>query len=134
MAKLYTLAEVGEHNTREDCWVTVFGKVYNVTTFLDEHPGGDEILLAATGKDATDEFDDVGHSHDAWAMLEKYYVGELNKSNIPTKNIPSPALLPTKGVDHRGKKKNYFVYVIQFLVPLIILNVVVAFLSKSSAS
>ncbi|KAK6160935.1 hypothetical protein DH2020_004316 [Rehmannia glutinosa] len=46
-------------------------EVYNVTTFLDEHPGGDEIML---GKDVTDEFDDVGHNHDAWAMLEKYYL------------------------------------------------------------
>ncbi|PIN10952.1 Cytochrome b5 [Handroanthus impetiginosus] len=130
MAKEFTMAEVAEHTSRNDCWVVLFGKVYNVTTFLDEHPGGDEILLNATGKDATDEFDDIGHSHDAWAMLEKYYIGEANKSTIPTKTIPSTHPL---GVDTKGKKSKYMAYVIQFLVPLIILNVVVALFSKSSA-
>ncbi|KAL3633332.1 hypothetical protein CASFOL_022859 [Castilleja foliolosa] len=130
MAKVYSLSEVAEHNTSKDCWVTIFGKVYNVTPFLDEHPGGDEILLSATGKDATAEFDDVGHSHDAWAMLEKYYVGELNKSTLPTINNPTPSL---QDYDKKSKKKKYIVYLIQFLVPLIILNVVAVFFSKSSA-
>ena len=38
------------------------GKVYDVTPFMDDHPGGGEIMLGAAGKDGTDDFEDVGHS------------------------------------------------------------------------
>ncbi|GER50776.1 cytochrome b5 [Striga asiatica] len=127
MAKDYTLSELAQHNTRQDCWVTVFGKVYNVTSFIDEHPGGADILLASTGKDATAEFDDVGHSHEAWAMLEKYYVGELNKSSIPSKGGVS-----LQGYNKKSKKKMYIIYLIKFLLPLILFNLLLAFYSKSS--
>ncbi|MBA0799207.1 hypothetical protein Gohar_009736, partial [Gossypium harknessii] len=47
----------------KDCWLIVFGKVYDVTPFMDiDHPEGGEVLLSATGKDVTNDFDDVGHS------------------------------------------------------------------------
>jgi cytochrome b involved in lipid metabolism len=39
MSKVYSLAEVAAHNTAEDCWIIVHGKVYDVTKFLNEHPG-----------------------------------------------------------------------------------------------
>lgn len=35
-----SLAELGKHNTKGDCWVAVHKKVWDVTEFLDEHPGG----------------------------------------------------------------------------------------------
>lgn len=37
--KAYTLEELKEHTTESDCWLAIHGKVYNVTDFLDEHPG-----------------------------------------------------------------------------------------------
>lgn len=40
-----TWEEVGKHVTPSDCWVVVDGSAYNVTDFLVEHPGGDEVLL-----------------------------------------------------------------------------------------
>ncbi|KAG8387335.1 hypothetical protein BUALT_Bualt02G0010800 [Buddleja alternifolia] len=125
MAKVFTLTEVAEHKTRNDCWVVLFGRVYNVTNFLDEHPGGDEVLLAATGKDATAEFDDIGHSHDAWAMLDKFYLGDLHSEAVPAKTNVTTAL-------PKGTRFKYMTYLIKFLVPLIILNVAIAFYSKSS--
>ncbi|CAA0841614.1 Cytochrome b5 isoform B [Striga hermonthica] len=127
MASVFTLAEVSEHNTSKDCWLVISGKVYDVTKFLEDHPGGDEVLVSSTGKDATAEFDDVGHSHEAWAMLEKFYVGELNKSSIASKGAVS-----LQGYNRKSKKKMYIIYLIKFLLPLILFNLLLAFYSKSS--
>lgn len=54
-------------------------KVYDVTQFLNEHPGGEEILLDHKGVDASEDFDDVGHSTDAHELMKKYLIGELVK-------------------------------------------------------
>ncbi|KAI8028489.1 Cytochrome b5 isoform E [Camellia lanceoleosa] len=67
--KVHAFEEVANHNHKQDCWIIISGKVYDVTSFLDDHPGGDEVLLTATGKDATDDFEDVGHSESAREML-----------------------------------------------------------------
>jgi cytochrome b involved in lipid metabolism len=50
------------------------GKVYDVTPFMDDHPGGGEIMLSAAGKDGTQDFEDVGHSPHARELLKKYYL------------------------------------------------------------
>lgn len=54
-------------------------KVYDVTSFLDLHPGGDDILVDASGRDATREFEDVGHSGDARAQLDELLIGDLRE-------------------------------------------------------
>lgn len=46
---LYTLDDVKQHTREEDCWLVINGNVYNVTSFLDEHPGGFDIIIANTG-------------------------------------------------------------------------------------
>ncbi|KZV66454.1 hypothetical protein PENSPDRAFT_755719 [Peniophora sp. CONT] len=51
--------EVATHNSRESCWIIVHGKVYDVTDFLDEHPGGSRIILKYAGKDATAEYEPI---------------------------------------------------------------------------
>jgi cytochrome b involved in lipid metabolism len=53
------------------------GKVYDVTPFMDDHPGGGEIMLSAAGKDGTQDFEDVGHSPHARELLKKYYLDEF---------------------------------------------------------
>lgn len=76
-AKTYTFEEVSAHNTRDDIWIIYNGKVYDVTTYLDEHPGGEEVIIDCAGGDATDAFDDIGHSDDAHTQLEGLFIGDL---------------------------------------------------------
>ncbi|KAJ0123743.1 cytochrome b2 [Diaporthe amygdali] len=51
--------ELEKHSTRQDCWVAVHSKVWDLTDFLDEHPGGAKILLSVAGRNATSEYDQV---------------------------------------------------------------------------
>mmetsp|Transcript_3649 Transcript_3649/g.11432 ORF Transcript_3649/g.11432 Transcript_3649/m.11432 type:complete len:154 (+) Transcript_3649:2-463(+) len=77
MSKTITLDEIKAHNSSETCWIAVDGIVYDITDFLDQHPGGEEVVLETAGTDATGSFDDVGHSSDARDQLKKYKIGEL---------------------------------------------------------
>jgi L-lactate dehydrogenase (cytochrome) len=52
--------DVEQHSTADNCWIVVRGFVYDVTVFLDEHPGGKEIILEYAGQDATEAFE-VSH-------------------------------------------------------------------------
>ncbi|XP_069549576.1 cytochrome b5 type B [Brachyistius frenatus] len=76
--KYYTLEEIQLHNMSNDTWLIIHDKIYDVTSFLEEHPGGEEVLLEQAGADATESFEDVGHSTDAREMLQQYYLGELH--------------------------------------------------------
>eukprot|EP00008_Paramoeba_atlantica_P010628 CAMPEP_0201476310 /NCGR_PEP_ID=MMETSP0151_2-20130828/1540_1 /ASSEMBLY_ACC=CAM_ASM_000257 /TAXON_ID=200890 /ORGANISM="Paramoeba atlantica, Strain 621/1 / CCAP 1560/9" /LENGTH=72 /DNA_ID=CAMNT_0047856641 /DNA_START=47 /DNA_END=265 /DNA_ORIENTATION=- len=71
------MEEVGKHKTKNSFYIVIRKKVYDITKFLDEHPGGPEILEDVAGKDATEEFDDIGHSNIAISMLDDFLVGEL---------------------------------------------------------
>merc|ERR1711982_162056 len=83
--KAYKLVEVAEHNkskgAEKSIWTVIHDKVYDITKFLDEHPGGEEILIENAGIDATENFEDVGHSSDAREMLKDYLIGELQESD-----------------------------------------------------
>jgi len=83
--KVYRLEEVKQHNTsrgeNKSVWTVIHDKVYDITQFLDEHPGGEEILIEHAGQDASEDFEDVGHSSDAREMLLEYYVGELHEDD-----------------------------------------------------
>ncbi|CAO3666340.1 unnamed protein product [Umbelopsis ramanniana] len=81
MATTFSLAQLSEHNQKKDIYVAVHNKVYNVTSFIEEHPGGEEVLLDEAGKDATEAFEDIGHSDEAREILEKYYVADLDEAS-----------------------------------------------------
>jgi cytochrome b involved in lipid metabolism len=78
----FTLEEISLHADKSDCWLLISGKVYNVASFINTHPGGDAILEGC-GKDATALFETrpVGsgtpHSEGARVRLESFYIGDL---------------------------------------------------------
>lgn len=83
------------------------------------------------GKDATDDFEDVGHSTSAKAMMEEFYVGDIDHSTIPTKAKYTP---PKQHNLNQGKTSDFITKILQFLVPLLILGLAVGirFYTKST--
>jgi len=71
--------EIKKHKTKDSCWVVIDGKIYDVTKFLKEHPGGKEILLEHGGIDATADFESIGHSSDAKQLMKKYLIASVKK-------------------------------------------------------
>ncbi|XP_048211182.1 cytochrome b5 type B isoform X2 [Perognathus longimembris pacificus] len=78
----YRMEEVAKHNTSKETWLVIHGRVYDVTGFLDEHPAGEELLLEQAGTDATESFEDIGHSPDAREMLKQYYIGDVHPNDL----------------------------------------------------
>ncbi|XP_018574981.1 cytochrome b5-like [Anoplophora glabripennis] len=75
--KTFSLEEVSWHDTLGDCWIIIYDRIYDVTDFLQEHPGGADILLDYAGRDATVAFRGSGHSSHAIRTLERFCIGEL---------------------------------------------------------
>jgi cytochrome b involved in lipid metabolism len=81
-SRKFTWQELAELNEWHNVHVAVSGKVYDLTTFIDEHPGGlDQILLAA-GRDVTHVFETY-HDFSVYKVLEKFYVGDLVSNELP---------------------------------------------------
>ncbi|KAF9572233.1 hypothetical protein EC968_010099 [Mortierella alpina] len=95
--KTFTDADLAEHGSRESLFLAVGGKVYDCTDFIDEHPGGEEVLFDEAGKDATESFEDVGHSDEAREIMEKMYVGEY-KSDATGKKAKSASSTTPKPI------------------------------------
>lgn len=73
-----TLSEVKKHASENDCWMAVDGKVYDVTKFITDHPGGN-VITQGCGKDASALFtkEHGPHVETARAALPPYEIGTL---------------------------------------------------------
>lgn len=56
LVSTFTAAEVAKHNTGTDCWSVVSGKVYDLTSYVNGHPGGASVIKAICGKDGSASF------------------------------------------------------------------------------
>ncbi|OAA60906.1 fatty acid hydroxylase [Niveomyces insectorum RCEF 264] len=85
----FTLAEVQSHNTAKSCYVTIGDNVYDVTDFLEAHPGGGDLILEYAGKDVAAILqDEVSHAHSetAYEVLDESLVGLLAGSGKAAAN------------------------------------------------
>lgn len=91
---------------------------------------GSEVLLQATGKDATDDFEDIGHSSTARAMMDEMFVGDIDTETVPSKANYTP---PKQTQSSQDNSPEFFIRILQFLVPLAILGLAFAvrFYTKS---
>ncbi|PWA70265.1 cytochrome b5-like heme/steroid binding domain-containing protein [Artemisia annua] len=72
--KYITSEELQKHNKANDLWISIQGKVYNVTEWAKIHPGGDIPLMNLAGQDVTDAFI-AFHPGSAWQHLNKLFTG-----------------------------------------------------------
>jgi len=72
--------DVRRHSSYDDCWVIYKGYVYDVTNFLNQHPGGSNLILSHAGKDVKNILDDSNihqHTDSAYKLLQDFRIGKL---------------------------------------------------------
>jgi 4-hydroxysphinganine ceramide fatty acyl 2-hydroxylase len=94
---IYTAEDVAAHKTAASCWISRNGKVYDVSKFLPDHPGGEDYILKYAGQDVVDIMknpDEHDHSDSAYDMMEEYVIGRLGcDANIVNEGKHSAATL-----------------------------------------
>jgi 4-hydroxysphinganine ceramide fatty acyl 2-hydroxylase len=101
-APTFLRAEIESRNTKNSCFVTIGPKVYDITDFLEDHPGGPELILDYGGKDVTEILKDEAshtHSESAYEILDESFVGYVatdavtdtaTQSHRPDEVVPLP--------------------------------------------
>ncbi|CAF1002646.1 unnamed protein product [Adineta ricciae] len=121
--KIYRLAEVKQlAEDRSKCIMVINNRVYDVTKFIDEHPGGEEVLKEQHGADASNAFEDVGHSTDAREQMKGYEIGEIHPDDIKTKVKPRPLI-----VNPSNSSENAAGSWVRFVIPLVIVIVAIIY-------
>ncbi len=76
--KTFTLAEVAQHSTKTSCYTTIGGKVYDITSYIPRHPGGESKIMKICGKDGTSLFEDQhGGQPKPETILKSFEIGTL---------------------------------------------------------
>ena len=71
-------------------WIVIHDKVYDVTKWLDDHPGGEDVLMENSGTDASEPWEDIGHSSEAREKMKKYQIGELRQEDRKNRKDKGP--------------------------------------------
>jgi cytochrome b involved in lipid metabolism len=122
----FSVKEIAQHNKRDDCWFIIEDKVYDVTSFVDKHPGGD-ILLSHAGMEATDIFD-AFHADATSKMLINYEIGTVTDLKVP-QNIKEHRELRRKLKKENMYQSNKLFYVYKTLTNLSLVTISVLLLA-----
>lgn len=85
MSQVFSKKEISRHNSQEDAWVVVDGRVYDVSGFLPSHPGGLDVLDGHLGTDVSDVLrspDFHRHSGTAYQILDQCCIGVLSGAQL----------------------------------------------------
>lgn len=85
-----TLEEVARHRTHSDCWTIFRGFVYDVSMYVDYHPGGRNEIMKGAGTDCTNEFLKAHPWVSADGLIGRLCLGRLKKSIPPALRLPPP--------------------------------------------
>jgi cytochrome-b5 reductase len=89
-----TRAELSRHKKRTDAWMALNGAVYNVTAYMDFHPGGWDELMKGAGKDATKLFNSVHRWVNYETMLSACLIGKVVEGPL-LPPLPRSAIAPS---------------------------------------
>ncbi|KAL8925145.1 MAG: hypothetical protein Q9208_003650 [Pyrenodesmia sp. 3 TL-2023] len=92
-----TLSQLNEHKTQQDLWIAVHGKVYNLTSFADDHPGGIDVLKDCAGTDGSETYEYAGHSANNMKTMQRFLVGTLAGYNNVPDLAPAADVPPGEG-------------------------------------
>lgn len=126
-----TWEELSEHNNKDDCWVAVDGKVYDVTSWIPKHPGGEDVLTLTAGRDITNMFESYHpfSGEVTTAILKKHYICDIAETELPKYTTKSPLYdelrkrigeyFKQNNIDHKSSMAVYgriaFIYLILVL-------------------
>ncbi|CRK95125.1 CLUMA_CG008603, isoform A [Clunio marinus] len=108
----YTLNEVAlrDGKTMKEVWVVIKDVVYDVTNFMENHPGSSEIIEEYAGTDCTKEFYQAGHSSEAFRELKTMKIGELveedKQVNRGRSQEKSQSLDDNSRIDKKDKRRS----------------------------
>ena len=108
-----TLDEVKKHNSADDCWSIIDGNVYDLTNWVNSHPGGSSRITSICGKDGSSNFlGQHSNSNSAKSQLNRFELGKLVVA--ATTATPTPTTQATKQLsaflseaDALTKQKNF---------------------------
>eukprot|EP00483_Globobulimina_turgida_P002749 UN02754 len=75
--KEYSWDEIRKHNQEEDLWIVPHNRIYDITEFQIDHPGGPDVLQDIAAQDASEEFENILHTEKARKMSKKYLIGKV---------------------------------------------------------
>ena len=78
-----TPSQLAQHSSKYDCWTSFKGKVYNISNYLQYHPGGEKYLMQGAGKDCTD----LVRKYHSWVNIESMMLKCLIGHMIPEPDL-----------------------------------------------
>ncbi|KAF9897008.1 fatty acid alpha-hydroxylase [Lobosporangium transversale] len=105
----FSVQQVLAHNNADSCWVIHNNKVYDMTSFVQDHPGGEEYILDHAGTDISQLMNDPlthAHSDGAYEMLDEFFIGTLeNTQTTTTTTTATTAATTTAAEEPLGLRK-----------------------------
>lgn len=105
--KEFTRKEVIQHNHEQSCWVIIENEVFDLTSFIQRHPGGKDIILSRAGEDASSFFMmKHGDNKQVKKQLANYRLGQLvAHEQIPAEAFQEPFI---EELNKEIREKNLF--------------------------
>ncbi|CAI6340148.1 unnamed protein product [Periconia digitata] len=92
-----SLDQLSTHSSLSSLWIAVHGNVYDLTSFVSDHPGGIEALHSVGGTDGTEAYESAGHSELNTKKLQQFLIGKLQGAHPSLSVSFSASVIMTKG-------------------------------------
>ena len=103
---ILSAAEIEKHNSKSDCWSLIRGKVYNLSGYVQNHPGGQSVIASICGKDGTSAFSNQhGTSGKPNNVLNGLLIGNLGAVVAQDALAAAESAAKSSGGSYSGDKE-----------------------------